>query len=204
MGASAVNGDGSSTADFELPDLSRRAASAAAANPNAGAEKTGSEPSETPLVKIGESETSSFRDAQAEFGKTYTYSVRSVVRYPGEMLESADSAFAVVTPKDVFPPSAPQGLVVALVPREGETPAILDLSWAISPETDVAGYNVYRSEQEGVAGTRLNAEPLLTPAFRDMNAVPGHRYFYTVTAVDRAGNESPASTAVSGGVPAEN
>jgi fibronectin type 3 domain-containing protein len=36
-----------------------------------------------------------------------------------------------------------------------------------------------------------------------MNVVPGHRYFYTVTSVDRAGNESPASTAASGGVPVE-
>ena len=52
-------------------------------------------------------------------------------------------------------------------------------------------------------GTRLNPELLLTPAFRDMNAVPGHRYFYTVTAVDRSGNESPASAAASGDVPAE-
>jgi hypothetical protein len=36
-----------------------------------------------------------------------------------------------------------------------------------------------------------------------MNVVPGHRYFYTVTAVDRVGNESPASAAASGEVPVE-
>jgi fibronectin type 3 domain-containing protein len=79
----------------------------------------------------------------------------------------------------------------------------VELSWAISPETDNAGYNVYRSEQVGVLGTRLNAEPLLTPAFRDMNGLPGRRYFYSVTAVDRSGNESAPSAAVSEGVPAE-
>jgi hypothetical protein len=44
---------------------------------------------------------------------------------------------------------------------------------------------------------------LLTPAFRDLNAVPGRRYFYRVTAVDRSGDESPPSEAASGGVPAE-
>jgi hypothetical protein len=32
---------------------------------------------------------------------------------------------------------------------------------------------------------------------------PGQRYFYSVTAVDHAGNESPSSAIVSGGVPAE-
>jgi hypothetical protein len=36
-----------------------------------------------------------------------------------------------------------------------------------------------------------------------MNTMPGHRYFYTVTAVDRVGNESPASAAAPGEVPVE-
>jgi len=36
-----------------------------------------------------------------------------------------------------------------------------------------------------------------------MNTVPGHHYFYTVTAVDRVGNESPASEAAPGEVPVE-
>lgn len=158
---------------------------------------------ESPLLKIGESTSAEFQDTQAEFGRTYVYSVRSVAQYPNELLESADSNLVEVTPKDVFPPAAPLGLIVVLVPKEGETPATLDLSWAISPETDVAGYNVYRSEQEGVLGTRQNQELLLTPAFRDMNAKPGYRYFYSVTAVDRAGNESQPSAQVSSGVPAE-
>jgi hypothetical protein len=157
----------------------------------------------SPLTKIGESESTAFRDRQAEFGKTYIYSVRSVAKYPDVALESADSNRVTVTPKDIFPPVAPQGLVVVYVPAVGGTPAHMELSWAINPETDIAGYNVYRSEQEGVPGRRLNPELLLTPAFRDMNAVPGRRYLYTVTAVDRAGNESPASAAASGGVPVE-
>jgi fibronectin type 3 domain-containing protein len=82
-------------------------------------------------------------------------------------------------------------------------PAHLEISWAISPETDIAGYNVYRSEQDGVPGTRLNSDLLLTPAFRDMNAGPGRHYVYTATAVDRAGNESQASAPASGSVPVE-
>jgi hypothetical protein len=179
----------------------------AAANPNpsaaAPAENGQSRKTKSPLLKIGESETSTFRDTQAEFGKTYIYVVRSIAPYPGATLESADSNSVVVTPKDIFPPSAPQGLVVILVPAQAGTPASLDLSWEISPETDIAGYNVYRSEQVGIPGQRLNGEPLLTPAFRDMNAVSGHRYFYSVTAVDRSGNESPASAAVSSSVPPE-
>jgi len=33
--------------------------------------------------------------------------------------------------------------------------------------------------------------------------VPGRRYFYSATALDRSGNQSPASAVASGGVPAE-
>jgi len=161
-------------------------------------------PLKSPLTKIGETSTASYQDTQAELGnKTYVYSVRSLAQYSGEMLESADSKLAVVLARDTFPPAAPQGLVVVSVPAQRGAPGHVDLSWAISPEADVAGYNVYRSGGAGVPGERLNSELLPTPAFRDMNAVPGRQYFYTVTAVDRSGNESAASSGVSGGVPAE-
>ncbi len=168
----------------------------------------GAEPKlKSPLVKIADAQAPPFQDTQFEFGAAYVYSVRSVSQYPNVTLESGDSNLAEISPRDTFPPAAPQGLVVVLVPRQGDTPAHLELSWAISPETDIAGYNVYRSEQEGTQGVRLTGEGaqklLLAPAFSDMNVQPGHRYFYTITAVDRAGNESPASAAVSGGVPAE-
>ncbi|HXX43830.1 MAG TPA: fibronectin type III domain-containing protein [Candidatus Acidoferrales bacterium] len=157
----------------------------------------------SPLAKIGGSDSPSFQDTQFEFGKTYAYSVRSITESGTEAVESADSNLAIVTPRDVFPPAAPQGLVVALVPAQAGAPAVLELSWAVSPETDIAGYNVYKSEEAGTPGTRTNADLLLTPAFRDMNVQPGHRYFYTVTAVDHSGNESPRSEAIPGGVPAE-
>ena len=168
--------------------------------PAAGAEKSKPQP---PLVKIGETDAPPFSDTQVVFGATYQYSVRSIIQYPDQAIESADSNLAEVTQKDIFPPAAPLGLVVVLVPAQGATPAHLELSWAISPETDVAGYNVYRSEQADVQGTRQNAELLIAPAFRDITVLPGRRYFYSVTAVDRSGNESPASAVVSGGVPAE-
>jgi fibronectin type 3 domain-containing protein len=109
-----------------------------------------------------------------------------------------------VTAKDLFPPSAPEGLIVTLIPAQAATAnavaasSYLDLSWAIAPEHDVVGYNVYRSEGAGDRGVKQNPELLPTPAFRDMNGVPGHVYFYSVTAVDRAGNESAPSAPVQG------
>ncbi len=154
-----------------------------------------------PFARIAEPVSPPYIDTQTELGKTYMYSVRSIAQYPGVQIESLDSNFATITPKDVFPPPAPQDLVVAFVPAIGGTPGYFDLSWSINAATDIAGYNVYRSDDPARPGTRLNPELLLTPAFRDMNAAPGRTYFYTVTAVDRSGNESPAGRPASGSVP---
>jgi len=159
---------------------------------------------QSPLVKIGESTSPSFSDTQAEFGKRYVYSVRSVLSYAGTNVESSDSNLLSVTPRDTFPPAAPVALVAVYVPAAGGTPAHVDLSWAVSPESDVAGYQVYRSEPSGTQATRVNNHLLLTPAFRDMNVASGRSYHYTVTAVDRSGNESAPSPAASVIVPAAN
>ncbi len=171
--------------------------------PSTAAQTTQAAPG-APLIKIAETQSPNYLDVPIQFGNTYAYSVRAVVLLEGHELESADSNRITIVARGTFPPAAPQGLLVVFVPAQAAEPAHLELSWAISSETDLAGYNVYRSEQAGgVQGTRLNTELLPTPAFQDMNAVPGRAHFYSVTAVDRSGNESPASTAVSGTVPAE-
>jgi hypothetical protein len=173
----------------------------AGANPAANGDTEPANP-KVPFARIAEAASPPYTDTQTELGKTYVYSARSVAQYPGGQLESVDSNFATITPKDVFPPPAPQDLVVAFVPAAGGTAAYLDLSWSISAATDIAGYSVYRSDEPSSPGTRVNSELLLTPAFRDMNALPGRTYFYTVTAIDRSGNESPASPPASGSIPA--
>jgi fibronectin type 3 domain-containing protein len=109
---------------------------------------------------------------------------------------SGDSTPVVVAPKDTFAPAAPQGVVAAALAGTTAGAVMVDLSWSISPENDVAGYRVYRSEREGLRGEAVNADPVPTPAFRDTTAQSGHHYWYSVTAIDRAGNESTASTPV--------
>jgi hypothetical protein len=155
----------------------------------------------TPLELAGPSTSTSFRDSHFEFGAAYLYTVRSVAQFGSDLVESADSAPAVITPRDVFPPAAPTGLEIAIAPATGQTPAYVELSWAISPEGDLAGYSVYRSDREDTPGERVNPEILPSPTFRDISVLPGRRYYYRVSAVDRAGNESPKSSAVQADVP---
>ena len=150
----------------------------------------------SPLALLGPSTTNSYSDARFEFGKTYVYMVRSVIPADGNEIESDNSAPVTVTPRDIFPPAAPQGLVAAVVPGATPSAFVVDLSWSINLETDLAGYRVYRSEQEGARGQLITPDLLPVPAVRDGSVALGHRYWYTVTAVDRAGNESASSNPV--------
>jgi len=68
------------------------------------------------------------------------------------------------------------------------------LSWAINVEPDLAGYRVYRASARDQKGELLTHELLPTPSFRDSSVQRGQSYWYTVTAVDRSGNESGPST----------
>jgi len=147
----------------------------------------------SPLLQIAVTSSPGYLDSAFDYGKTYIYIVRTVV-LAGAPLESSDSNIALVTPKDTFPPAAPQGIVAATLPGDSPGSLVVDLSWSINIELDLAGYRVYRSDQEGLRGDLLTPELLPTPAYRDTSVVAGKHYWYTVTAVDRAGNESEPST----------
>jgi fibronectin type 3 domain-containing protein len=72
---------------------------------------------------------------------------------------------------------------------------------------DLAGYNVFRSEngasqeQERETLTKVNSDPVKTPAYRDFAVSSGKTYTYAVSAVDVRGNESQRSTETSESVP---
>jgi hypothetical protein len=70
------------------------------------------------------------------------------------------------------------------------------IGWEKAPETDLAGYRVYRSETplsgfEEIAKIEFNE-------FSDEKLINQRKYYYQVSAVDRAGNESDKSDAVMG------
>jgi hypothetical protein len=146
-----------------------------------------------PLVQIASVETSEYRDSGFDYGKTYVYVVRATLRSAGEGLESNNSNSVILTPKDTFPPAAPQGVIAAVLPAAEGGKSVVDLSWSINVEADLAGYRVYRGEKQGERGVLITPDLLATPAYRDSNVATGQRYWYTVTAVDRAGNESAPS-----------
>jgi fibronectin type 3 domain-containing protein len=154
----------------------------------------------SPLTLLAASPTNSYRDTLFDFGKTYLYVARTVMASTSDAIESSDSNPAIVTPRDNFPPAVPQGLVAAVIVGSPTNAPEVDLSWSINLETDLAGYHVYRSEQEGTLGRLVTPDLLLSPAYRDTSVQPGHRYWYSVTSVDRSGNESAPCAPVAAGI----
>lgn len=152
-------------------------------------------------VLLGESLTSSYDDSDFIFGHTYAYSVRSLATYQNGSVESAESKPLEVTPRDVFAPPTPEKLAATATAARNSIAAHTDLSWAISTESDLVGYNVYRSDSINTSGTRINAILLITPVFQDNSVAPGGQYFYRVTAVDRTGHESAPSSPIEVTVP---
>jgi hypothetical protein len=144
-------------------------------------------------------------DTGFEWEKTYEYWLTVVTLAAAgngneQAIEGEDTPRLAVLAHDVFPPARPTGLQ-AVFSGPGQK-VFLDLVWHPNTEADLAGYNVYRHEP-GSNPAKINAELIKAPAFRDTNVLARHTYFYSVSAVDVRGNESPRSQEASETVPAQ-
>jgi lysophospholipase L1-like esterase len=92
---------------------------------------------------------------------------------------------------DTTAPADPIGLGATVVDSR-----TVDLDWANNGESDLAGYNVYRSASSGGPYTKLNGALVGSSQYTDANAPSDATSFYQVTAVDTSDNESgPSNTA---------
>jgi predicted small lipoprotein YifL len=128
-----------------------------------------------------------FEDRDVRFGTALRYFVRTVSKAEGPYLESGDSEAVEVFPRDVFPPSVPEGLAGI---AEG---GYVSLSWKAGTESDLAGYRVWRREEGLSDDTLLTPEPVPGSVFRDTSGLENKVYLYSVSALDRSGNESGRS-----------
>jgi hypothetical protein len=161
-------------------------------------------------------------DTDVQANEVYRYTVARVMDQTAKVadkpvtmrIEGPPSQPLMVWTKDVFPPATPQRLaaVVASAAMTGGAPTV-DLSWSANTEADFAQYQVYRRDLDGgptqaterrqiaPAPNAPASRPLVTPAFQDTQVRPGHRYAYSVTAVDTSGNASQPTPEVMVEVP---
>jgi len=122
-------------------------------------------------------------DLLFSYGTEYTYTVTATDPLGRESKPSMPVTFI---PQDKIPPAIPSGLQT-----QGAETSIL-LSWNMSLDLDAAGYNVYRAtglKDEPVRLTRAMIK-LDKPFYVDSTVQSYRQYFYSVSALDKANNES--------------
>ena len=96
---------------------------------------------------------------------------------------------------DITPPAQPTGLTASL------TSQAVNLTWNANTESDLAGYNVYRSSSATGPFTKLNSALLTARSYQDATAPAVTTSFYQLQAVDQLGNAStPAQLSVKRGI----
>ena len=139
-----------------------------------------------PYTQITSVSGTDYTDINLSESTTYYY----VVSAANSVGQSGDSAQAAVTTL-AAPPAAPSGL--SAVGGDG----FVSLTWNANLESDLAGYDVYRSTEATGGYSRLNEVLLTSPTFTDNQVRYYTTYYYVVRAVDRDSLESPASSPVS-------
>lgn len=111
---------------------------------------------------------------------TYHYRVMSKDE-SGDTIVSEDRSFTTQKFTDTHPPSTPSALTAIVI-----SGSQINLSWGPSTDdVDVAGYRIYRNG--------IPIKIVQNTYYSDTNLDPSTKYTYTVSSVDKAGNESAES-----------
>lgn len=137
-------------------------------------------------------------DRGFQFGTEYSYFVRAISLPAGVTnlsagIESNDSETVSIKPKDTFAPGPPESIKIASIN------GIVSMFWPSNPEPDLAGYYIYRSEDEALPiaqWVKLTPRVHTPTTFRDDKVTIGKRYFYQISAIDTSGNEGRRSAIV--------
>jgi len=108
------------------------------------------------------------------------------------------NAAVIVTAQSTASPSSVASTSVSLT-----TPVAhhVDLSWTASASSSTAGYNLYRGTQASGPFTKINSALDTATVYTDSTVVSGQTYYYTTTAADSSGSESPYSNVAQAVIP---
>jgi hypothetical protein len=127
--------------------------------------------------------TTMFTDRNVVLNTNYYYVVTAVDNSENE---SVYSQVATIYIYDTIAPDPPTGLTV-----DYDSVAVsVVLDWAENSESDIDGYNVYRSLITGGAYEKHNADLISDTSYEDSLVSVDSTYYYVVTAVDNSHNES--------------
>ncbi len=155
------------------------------------------------LIEYGETESlgRTVREPSGEYATTHSlkitglssqkqYFFKIVSSRQGRDAETSDRGTFTTTNtlEDKTAPAAPNNVQAAI----NSSPNLATIFWAPVSETDLKGYRVYRAENINSAFTEISNILVAKgqERYTDVSVVPGKKYFYRVTSVDQANNES--------------
>ena len=145
---------------------------------------------EAGFAKIGDLvQQTNYIDKNVTNGQQYAYQVQSVLRFGDDLVYGESSTDVLVTPVDITPPPAPEG-VMAIETSQG-----IRIIWDGSEAEDVAGYNIYRRTDQDSSLLLVGSVASPSTTYIDGSAGQDERYYYSVTALDKTSpaNESARS-----------
>ncbi len=91
--------------------------------------------------------------------------------------------------------NSPRQIPASLTLSQPTTTGSAGLSWTANTETDLAGYKVYIGTQPGLYNPPITLGTVIS--YTATNLASGKTFYFCVSAVDNAGNESPCSVEIS-------
>ncbi len=131
--------------------------------------------------------TQLFVDSSLTMGQTYCYMI-FVIDTTGA--ESPGVIACGVPGSDTIPPARPESLTAT----SGN--ASVQLKWTANSEPDLAGYRIYKSVGDKTNFVQINSSLATYPRYNVTGLINDTVYWFKVTAVDLAGNESQSSPLV--------
>ncbi len=143
------------------------------------------------IIIRDDASTPEYDDLWLDEGIKYSYKV-TILDPIGN--ESKTSNIAEILLLDKTPPAIVRN-VMSEAYRNG-----MKISWNMNTELDAVSYNVYRARSLKGPFKKINRTPIAveTPFYMDSTIVEKKQFFYTITALDKSGNEgkqsNPSST----------
>jgi hypothetical protein len=133
-----------------------------------------------------------FTDIGLENDTFYSYRVRAFVRIGGSLQAGEASQIISAKPRDLTPPTPPRNLLAIKIP------AGIKLVWQAVTDEDLAGYRVYRREENAPRAELIAEIGSDLNQYVDQETISARKVFYSVTSFDRAepANESQPSPEV--------